>query len=426
MESSRLLVISSDGHATARMEEYLEYLDPAYRDEFEDFCVEYRAHGAHNWEAASLSVRTDPDVVDAWVRDVIEPGRVEGLWDPQRRLAELGAEGVVGEVLIPDFGRPFELYPPALAARKGYTRDQENVDVSNRAYNRWLVDFVSSAPDRFAGMAALSFSDVGETVRELRWAKEAGLRGVMLPKFEESRPLFSSEFDPVWATMSELGLVANSHTGITATTTTNAALVDVPHPACIGPLQRGSQWFYTHQVLDHLIWGGVLERHPSLVVVFTEQGSGWVAGTLTAMDHTYEGSFMRRDIREVIKTKPSEYFARQCYIGSSLLSRAEVENRRFIGVDKMMFGVDYPHHEGAWNGGTVNYLRATFGAAGVPLDEAERMLGTTAASVYGFDVDRLRPIADEVGPTPEEILSPPTEDRFPRGDVHKPLAGALI
>ena len=36
----------------------------------------------------------------------------------------------------------------------------------------------------------------------------------------------------------------------------------------------------------------------------------------------------------------------------------------------MMIGVDYPHHEGMWNGGTRNYLQATFGANRVPVDEA--------------------------------------------------------
>ena len=31
--------------------------------------------------------------------------------------------------------------------------------------------------------------------------------------------------------------------------------------------------FLTRNILTHMIWGGVLERHPGLTVVFTEQGS---------------------------------------------------------------------------------------------------------------------------------------------------------
>jgi hypothetical protein len=54
------------------------------------------------------------------------------------------------------------------------------------------------------------------------------------------------------------------------------------------------------------------------------------------------------------------------------------------------------------------------------------MLGQTAAQVFGFDVATLAPVVERVGPAPEEILTPPTEDLFPRGDVNKPLSGATI
>ena len=121
-----------------------------------------------------------------------------------------------------------------------------------------------------------------------------------------------------------------------------------------------------------MIWGGVLQRHPKLRVVFTEFGSSWVAGALVNMDYTYEGSYLRRDVHSVLPHKPSEYFARQCFLGSSIFSRAEVGARHEIGIDKMMLGMDYPHHEGTWAAGpgTLAYIQATIGACAVPADEA--------------------------------------------------------
>ena len=74
----------------------------------------------------------------------------------------------------------------------------------------------------------------------------------------------------------------------------------------------------------------------------------------------------------------------QCYLGSSLFSRAEIEARHRIGVDKMMIGIDFPHSEGAWRYGTRNYVKATFGTEHVPASEARQMLGQTAADVFGF------------------------------------------
>jgi predicted TIM-barrel fold metal-dependent hydrolase len=424
----RMMVISSDGHATARMEDYTPYLDPEFREEFAAFCVEYREKGSHTFEEPAMRGRLDPYVVQEWVERMVEPGRIEGNFDPVRRLQELEGEGVVGEVIFPDFGLPFELYSPTLAAQLGYgARTQEQIDAGDRAYNRWLADFVSVAPERFAGMASLSFHDVDAAVAELHAIKAMGLKGVVIPAFDERMPLYAAEFDPIWSTIEDLELVLNSHVAISATSNRwVGASSPPPHPACLPSLFRGVVVFYCQQIVDHLIWGGVLERHPRLKVVFTEQGSAWFAGKMTELDYSWQGSYLRRDIREVVKRPPSEYFQRQCWIGSSLLSRAEVGFRQTIGLDKMMVGVDYPHHEGTWNGGTINYLQATFGPNDVPEDEARLMLGETAAKVFNFDPAALAPVVQRCGPTPQQILTPPTEDLFPRGDVNKPLSGATI
>jgi predicted TIM-barrel fold metal-dependent hydrolase len=429
MAGQKFMLISSDGHAAAaRMDDYIPYMDPELRDDFREFCNLHTTVGRATNDVESLRGRLDPDVVDEWIEDVIDPGRIEGGWNPQRRLKEMEREGVVAEILFPDQGLPYQLYTPLRAAQLGRPdRTQEQVDAGNRGYNRWLADFCSAAPERFAGMASISFVNIDEALSEIRLVKEAGLKGVTLPAFREELPLYAPVFDPIWDAIADLGLVLNTHVAISSTSNRSVAHEAAPpHPACIAPLFRGELVFRVQQILDHLVWGGVLERHPNLTVAFTEQGSAWFAGKMVEMDYSYNGSFLRRDIREVIKHAPSEYFRRQCFIGSSLLSRAEVEARHTIGIDKMMVGVDYPHHEGTWNGGTTDYLQATFGPNNVPEDEARLMLGQTAASVFGFDTAALAPLAETFGPTAEQILTPPTEDLFPRGDVHKPLSGTTI
>jgi predicted TIM-barrel fold metal-dependent hydrolase len=179
-------------------------------------------------------------------------------------------------------------------------------------------------------------------------------------------------------------------------------------------------------MLNHFIFGGVLERHPNLKLVLTEQGSYWTVGALETMDYTYDGSYAKRDMREIVRHKPSEYFARQCSLGSSLFSLAEMQVRHEIGMDKMMLGFDYPHHEGAWAAGPglVAYIRATLGAASVPPEDARRLLSENAARVWGFDLDALGSVARRIGPSMEALLTPPEIDEYPRGDVHKPLAMA--
>jgi hypothetical protein len=74
-----------------------------------------------------------------------------------------------------------------------------------------------------------------------------------------------------------------------------------------------------------------------------------------------------------------------------------------MGVDRIMWGVDYPHDEMTYPY-TRESLRWTF--SDVAADEMRKILGGTAAEVYDFDLDFLAPIAARVGPTVAEISVP--------------------
>ena len=428
-ENERALIVSSDGHAVAPMADYRPYLPAEHREDFDAFAKEYAEKGVRVTDPASLRNRIDEYLVQEWIEGVFEPGRHLGQGNPDKRIALQDSEGVTAEVLFPDFGLPWELHPPLVAAIIGYHRTPEQVELANKAHNRWLADFCSTAPERFAGLALVSFADVDDTVAEIRWAKEHGLRGVVLPSIDESTPFFHARHDPIWATLAELDMPANTHTAISSVTTHMAAatLTAAPNPACAVPMMTAQTYFQTQQILTHLVWGGVFERHPGLKVALTEQGTGWVVSALAGMDYSWERSYLRRDAREVVKHKPSDYFKRQVLMGSSLWSRAEAESRHAIGVDKIAIGMDYPHHEGTWAAGpgTTSYLQATLGAAGVTPDEARLMLGENAIGFWGLDGAALRRHADRIGPLMVDLLTPPAEELYPRGDVNKPLATAF-
>jgi predicted TIM-barrel fold metal-dependent hydrolase len=427
-ESDRVLIVSSDGHACAQMRDFRPYLPSSYHEEFDAFCDVYDEKGSRNFDPPSMAIRFDPEDIEDWKTRILDPGRHHGLFDLKVRLDELTHQGVAAEILFPDFGLPFELYEPKLAAQRGYRRTDEQINVANSAYNRWLADFCSQAPERFAGLACMKWDDVDAAIAEIRWAKEAGLRGVVLPFFSVAYPIFHPRYDPIWSVLEELEMPVDSHTAMSGIVEYAPEIPPLPHPAVLFPLLTPELSLITHQILNHLIWGGVLERHPRLQVVFTEQGTGWVIGACAQMDYSWGGSFLRRDVRDVVPMKPSEYFKRQCHMGSSLFSKAEAHAREAIGVDKITIGLDYPHHEGTWgNGGAGNlaYMRATLGAAHVPPQDARLMMGENAIGLWGFDRAALQPIVDEIGPSLSEVLTPPTTDQFPRGDVHKPLDQAF-
>jgi hypothetical protein len=120
MPMKNLMLISSDGHATAQMDDYREYIDPEYKEEFDAFCVVYREKGTKNFEERAMRLRLDPEEVEQWVKTVVETGRLRGNSDPVARMEELESQGVCGEVIIPEFGLPFELYSPSIASLLNY------------------------------------------------------------------------------------------------------------------------------------------------------------------------------------------------------------------------------------------------------------------------------------------------------------------
>jgi len=267
-------------------------------------------------------------------------------------------------------------------------------------------------------MAAISLHDVDAAIKELKAVKDMGFAGIAWPALPGTDRLYQPRYDRVWAALEEFELVVNIHVAIGSTL---PQYTEAPTLTSARAMVGADIFTSVRNLLPTLIFGGVLERFPNLKIVFTETHSDWVLGALQRMDHSYERSDLRRDIRDVIPLRPSEYWNRQCYLGSSLFSRAEIEARHRIGVDKMMIGIDFPHSEGAWRFGTDNYIKATFGAEDVPAAEARQVFSENAAAVYGFDLDALNTVADKIGWDEDDVLTAPEVQPTYRGDLDRPL-----
>jgi predicted TIM-barrel fold metal-dependent hydrolase len=172
---------------------------------------------------------------------------------------------------------------------------------------------------------------------------------------------------------------------------------------------------WTRRTFGHLILAGVFERYPRLKAVWTEQNRGirWVLEDLRMLDSIVAGmktsvqnrtmSLFGGDVIDSLSLTPTEYFKRNCYLGASFLPRHEVEFRYQVGVDRIMWGADFPHEEGT-TPFSREALSSTFSE--VPVDECRQMLGGVAADVYGFDMVALAEVAKRIGPTIEQVATP--------------------
>jgi predicted TIM-barrel fold metal-dependent hydrolase len=170
--------------------------------------------------------------------------------------------------------------------------------------------------------------------------------------------------------------------------------------------------FYSQRPLVHLILSGVFERFPRLRFVLTELGCSWVPDLLAQLDSTMamltsgRTGELRFGDDVLLPRSPSEYFRQNVWLGVSQPRLMDASILPFIGPDRYMWGNDYPHEEGTYPF-TREHLRQVF--HGTSESDMRKILGGTAADLYGFDLEALVPYATKYGPTVSELDQPLTE-----------------
>jgi predicted TIM-barrel fold metal-dependent hydrolase len=369
----RYTVISADGHAGADLLGYRPYLEQQHLDEFD------------RWAGTYVNPFGDLERPDA-----------NRNWDSDVRNAALEADGVVAEVLYPNTVPPF--FPRSgLTASVPSAADYELRLAGLRAHNRWLAEWCALLPGRRAGVGQILLNDVDDAVADVHWIADHGLTGgLLLPGMPPGcgiEPLHSPRYDPVWRACEERGVVLNVHGGSGS-----------PDPGMFPSsptLFVIEASFFAHRPLWSLVLSGVFDRFPGLKLVFAEAGSSWVRNTLQAMD-TIQAKQESGNIGVMtianpfrLAKKPSEYWATNCWLGSSFMTRGDALDREAVGVDRIMWGSDFPHDEGTFPH-TSAALAHTF--AGIEPSAVARMVGQNAAEVYGFDLVALQAVADRIGP----------------------------
>ena len=415
---SRVLIISSDCHAGALPEGYKDYMDKKYHAAADAWWLQYAremmkrmgtffdqeaaeqfnansgdqgagrmdptaaAHAAEVSDAELWNFLCDPD-------SMIAPRRGEYL--PDVRLQELDDDGIAGEIIFPQmapFGGGLMQYRHEIEPEHNFAGIQ--------SYNRWLADLCKANPGRHAGVIIINVEDIAQSVQEVRDGYASGLfGGVLLPGSTGEHPYYHhyERYAPLWSVCEELNLPIHTHSGWSP---------DYGDVAAATPMFISEVDMWAQRPFTALLWSGVFEKHPSLKLVFTEAGCAWIIEHLRRLEFKADNPIFAHFTKNLSLT-PTEYFQRNCYIGASFLPRHEVGYRYEIGVDKLMWGSDYPHMEGTWPN-TMHKLQETF--YDVAESEIRAMLGETAVKVFGFDAELMQSAAARVGPELSQIQAP--------------------
>lgn len=238
-----------------------------------------------------------------------------------------------------------------------------------RAVNERIAAIVAQHPDRFVGLGTVPLQDPGLAVSELEFAvKKLGLRGVEINPNVNGLDLTDARLslEKFFAKAERLGAVIFMHPiGYTQ----GERLVDHYFNNVIGnPLE-------TTVAASHLIFGGVMERHPKLKIVLPHAG-GYLAHYWARMDHAWKA---RPDCRTVLKRKPSASLEK-FYFDTISFDPGMLEHliERF-GADHVLLGTDYPYDMGVEDPvGFINKVKK------LSSKEKIKIMGGNAARLLGI------------------------------------------
>jgi uncharacterized protein len=313
------------------------------------------------------------------------PRRIEDAardtWDPEERLRTMDRYGIWAQVLYPNVA--------GFGAGRLLTLQQPDLMIACvRAYNDFLSDWASIAPDRFVAVSALPMWDIQLSIREMQRCAEAGHRGVIMtgePTNWNLPKLADPHWDPLWAAAQELETPINFH-------------------IASGDLQSVYNSVYEHagrhanhagfgvqfglsnlRVISNLITGGVCHRFPDLKFVSVESGIGWIPFALNHLDWMWLNCGVRDEHPEY-DLLPSEYFTRQiygCFWFETDTVKAAIDQ---LGANWILYETDFPHAQCMAPGlADVAVEPRTFIADGLgdlPDDTLQAILHDNAAKLY--------------------------------------------
>jgi predicted TIM-barrel fold metal-dependent hydrolase len=375
-------IVSADSHMMEPADLWQERLDNKYKDRAPRVIEGYEGKKGYFFKvegirpfpvAGGFAAGNKPeDLPKAWEKGY-EGCRPSG-WDPAERLKDQDIDGVEAEILYTTLG--MSLYG---------LDDAGFQQACFRTYNNWLSEFCSYDPKRLFGIALISLEDVEAGAKELERCAKQGMRGAMIwgsPPRE--RPYSSPEYDPFWAAAQDLQMPISLH----VVTSKKGNQDKKPDSGEVKPRPErrgGTQSRYmrliheVQQSITDIIFSGVLERFPKLLIVSAENDTGWIAHYMYRADHAWEKfRFFEKD---PLPKPPSEYIRQQLYatfqddpIGPSTYE--------FFGADNYMWASDFPHTDSTWPH-SREVIEKDF--AKVPPEVAKKIIADNAIRLYRME-----------------------------------------
>lgn len=280
-----------------------------------------------------------PEGVDPDELRVVEPIHAE-YRNRDDRIAQMDIQGLAAVLLFPTMGCGVE---------QALRHDVPATMATAKAFNRWLdEDWGFNYQDRIYSGPILSLADPDEALVELDYLLDHGTRVVCVRPAPvpgaDGRPrsLGDPAHDTVWAKLAEAGVPVAFHLSDSGYTAISGMWGG---PAEFDPFHLDP---YTklvisdraiHDTIGSLIVHGVFNRHPKLKVMSIENGAQWVPLLVKRLKKLANQQPKHFTYDPVAQLKKHVWVAP--YFEDDPAELAEC-----LGVDRVLFGSDWPHGEG--------------------------------------------------------------------------------
>ena len=242
--------------------------------------------------------------------------------------------------------------------------DSENAAEICRLSNSDNYTLCKKYPDRFINICIISLLNMRSTMEELgRSINELDCRGVTIATNQNGKGLDSPEYFPFYEKMVEYDLPLFLH----PTHWESYPLIDKDKMMVV------FGWpFDTTQAVWRLIFGGVIDRFPSLRIVMHHMGAmlPYFAGRIETM--------VNRAMKGKLPRPISEYWG-NIYGDTAIDGKVSAFpcGYAFLGPDRMLFGTDYPFG----TEGGENFIRSNLvgvRSMNIPIENMEKILAGNA------------------------------------------------
>jgi aminocarboxymuconate-semialdehyde decarboxylase len=251
-----------------------------------------------------------------------------------------------------------------------YEHPADAVTAIHRECNDEVGELVAARPDRFGGLAIVPLQDVPAAVAELeRAVGTLGLKGAMIGDHVNGRSLDEPAFRPFWAAAEALGAIVFLHQASPTLVTSRIKRYHLPNT--VGNALERTLSFST------LVFGGVMDRHPDLRVVLGH-GGGYACFAAGRLDWGWQ---WREEARKNIDRPPSSYLPRfyyDCITHSEPALRFIIDQ---VGIDRVMFGTDYPGFAAGAAGAAYQPREWLLGLGSLTDVEKQAILGGNLAAL---------------------------------------------